>query len=176
MDSCSTIRVMIILAAITKIGETVTDLPLGYLPPSLSPSGLNVCGSCLGTDTVYSCCRGWEKEENDGSNCLKPVCSRPCAKGSCTSPNVCTCEVGFVGDVCDQGSTRQYDVRLLHGTTRNQGIVQVRLQTGIWSFVNSKYWIPNNSHVVCRQLGAPGYSFASKQSQGHARLGANKRR
>ncbi|XP_072028302.1 uncharacterized protein [Amphiura filiformis] len=42
-------------------------------------------------------------------------------------------------------------------------VIQIRPQTGTWSFVNTKYWTRDNSHVVCRQLG---YSFASIQSQG----------
>ena len=31
------------------------------------------------------------------------VCSNVCEHGSCTGPDTCTCEHGWMGDLCDEG-------------------------------------------------------------------------
>lgn len=48
---------------------------------------------------VYECCEGYV--ENDHRNGCIAFCSNSCDHGVCVSPNVCKCEEGFGGPLCD---------------------------------------------------------------------------
>ena len=51
-----------------------------------------------------------------------------------------------------------YPVRLVNGTTTNEGTVEVRLPTG-WGTVCDVGWGINDANVICRQLGFLGELF-----------------
>jgi hypothetical protein len=47
------------------------------------------------------CCQcddGWT-----GIDCFTPVCYPNCVKGKCIHPNLCLCDSGFTGDLCNLG-------------------------------------------------------------------------
>ena len=50
---------------------------------------------------VDICCAGYAPDKAE-THCL-PVCSK-CLHGVCTSPDSCTCEPGYTGDLCDIGN------------------------------------------------------------------------
>nr|XP_054751015.1 multiple epidermal growth factor-like domains protein 11 [Lytechinus pictus] len=43
------------------------------------------------------CCSGYHQREN---MCI-PICSSPCVHGTCSVPDLCTCEAGYRGDTCE---------------------------------------------------------------------------
>ena len=55
-----------------------------------------------------------------------------------------------VHDVADSCSDR--DVRLIDGTNRREGRVEV-CNGGAWGTVCDDFWALNDGHVVCMQLG-----------------------
>lgn len=56
------------------------------------------------------------------------------------------------------GNCTTGDARLVNGSTRYEGTVQVCIG-GVWGTVCDTYWSENDGRVVCRQLG---YSTAGK--------------
>jgi len=49
----------------------------------------------------YHCCSGWDRENEDATECLKPICDISCKNGGkCVSPNTCECKDGFSGRFC----------------------------------------------------------------------------
>jgi len=51
---------------------------------------------------VFICEGGqWVMKDGHEDEC-KPVCHPPCQNGDCVEPDVCVCEVGYAGDVCDE--------------------------------------------------------------------------
>ena len=51
--------------------------------------------------------------------------------------------------VCDEG-----DVRLVDGTTADQGVVEVCMNH-VWGLISDVGWDKNDAKVVCRQLNYP---------------------
>ncbi|XP_024880441.1 protein draper-like, partial [Temnothorax curvispinosus] len=48
---------------------------------------------------VRECCKGYT-ETTKGDRCI-PVCSEGCLYGTCIAPDVCECESGYRGSLCD---------------------------------------------------------------------------
>uniref|UniRef100_V9IE18 Multiple epidermal growth factor-like domains protein 11 n=1 Tax=Apis cerana TaxID=7461 RepID=V9IE18_APICE len=48
---------------------------------------------------VEECCKGFT-ETNDGDRCI-PICSKDCIHGTCIAPDVCKCESGYGGPLCN---------------------------------------------------------------------------
>ncbi|KAL0115633.1 hypothetical protein PUN28_010860 [Cardiocondyla obscurior] len=48
---------------------------------------------------VEECCKGYAETTN-GERCI-PVCSEDCRHGTCIAPDVCKCESGYGGPLCD---------------------------------------------------------------------------
>lgn len=57
---------------------------------------------------VEECCKGYAKT-TDGERCI-PICSQDCRHGTCVAPDVCKCESGYGGPLCDY---REYEVSFL---------------------------------------------------------------
>ncbi|TGZ49976.1 Multiple epidermal growth factor-like domains protein 10 [Temnothorax longispinosus] len=49
--------------------------------------------------SVKECCKGYT-ETTKGDRCI-PVCSEDCRHGTCITPDVCECESGYRGSLCD---------------------------------------------------------------------------
>ncbi|XP_071575260.1 protein draper-like [Temnothorax nylanderi] len=45
-------------------------------------------------------CKGYTPETTKGDRCI-PVCSKGCRYGTCIAPDVCECESGYRGSLCD---------------------------------------------------------------------------
>ena len=45
----------------------------------------------------HECCPGYKVEFEAA---CRPVCSAGCGHGTCTEPEVCTCQLGFSGPTC----------------------------------------------------------------------------
>lgn len=48
---------------------------------------------------MEECCKGFT-ETNAGDRCI-PICSQDCIHGKCIAPDVCKCESGYGGPLCD---------------------------------------------------------------------------
>lgn len=60
------------------------------------------------TRKIEYCCEGYEEHPRNSSEevvpslVCHPICRGGCGRGSCTSPNVCSCEAGVTGKHCNQ--------------------------------------------------------------------------
>lgn len=80
---------------------------------------------------------------------LIAICSHSCNHGSCTSPNTCSCDEGWTGEVCNTGMqakhTDDYNDRLLGA------------QPG---YIQMTHHIQNKAKVavrIAKQIGAHSY-------------------
>ncbi|XP_033761790.1 uncharacterized protein LOC117343520 [Pecten maximus] len=69
-------------------------------------SGRYCCGYKRRIVTYYKtqnyCCGGWQETSPGNHNCNKPVCRPYCFnRGTCTSPDYCTCPDGHTGRLCE---------------------------------------------------------------------------
>ncbi|XP_077984833.1 epidermal growth factor-like protein 6 [Glandiceps talaboti] len=62
----------------------------------VSPFSSNQKGLCRFGNSI-GCCYGWKR--NQAFQC-EPVCKEPCEYGSCTGPDKCTCDPGYMGKTC----------------------------------------------------------------------------
>lgn len=53
---------------------------------------------------VEECCKGYT-ETTAGDRCI-PICSTDCVHGTCIAPDVCKCESGYGGPLCDFSKQR----------------------------------------------------------------------
>lgn len=53
---------------------------------------------------VEECCKGYTETTN-GDRCI-PICSQDCRHGTCIAPDVCKCESGYGGPLCDFSKCR----------------------------------------------------------------------
>ncbi|TGZ51174.1 Multiple epidermal growth factor-like domains protein 10 [Temnothorax longispinosus] len=71
--------------------ETVYKIQVGYL--------IRVYENVIKQRPVKECCKGYT-ETTKGDRCI-PVCSEGCLYGTCIASDVCKCESGYRGSLCD---------------------------------------------------------------------------
>ncbi|ALC39615.1 nimA, partial [Drosophila busckii] len=54
------------------------------------------------TRLVRFCCQGYEGNLSDSQASCKPICRGGCGRGSCLTPDNCSCEEGYTGKHCTQ--------------------------------------------------------------------------
>lgn len=113
---------------------------------------------------VEECCKGYTETTN-GDRCI-PVCSEDCRHGTCIAPDVCKCESGYGGPLCNFSeyyliflltitaghAFRQYPtlllrVRFVCDATDMNNNVRDKRERGEWNV-----WDNENITVACNSV------------------------